>query len=148
MRRSKKTSKLRVTGLCEGNSKCPVNPPPQQRASNEEKCFHLMMSSCSQALERMIWVSNAAGLVWTSSTPWCIFRPLMDSYGCKTANAQYILLRSSTNMQGICISVMSLTKRDTGCKLFIWNNESILHVWYWLYEYWLYGYWLYAQMCW
>ena len=43
-RRSKKTSKLRVTGLCAGN------PPgtgefPAQRASNAEKCFHLMTSS-------------------------------------------------------------------------------------------------------
>ena len=42
--RSKKTSKLRVTGLCEGNS--PVNGEfPAQRASKGEKCFHLMTSS-------------------------------------------------------------------------------------------------------
>ena len=42
--RSKKTSKLRVTGLCEGN------PPetggfPSQRASNADLFFHLMPSS-------------------------------------------------------------------------------------------------------
>ena len=44
-RRAKKTSKLRVTGLCEGNS--PVTGEfPAQRASNAEKCFHLMTSSC------------------------------------------------------------------------------------------------------
>ena len=43
-RRSKKTSKLLVTGLCEGNS--PVTGEfPTQRASNAKKGFHLMMSS-------------------------------------------------------------------------------------------------------
>ena len=43
-RRSKKTSKLRVTGLCEGNSPL-TDEFPVQRASNAEKCFHLMTSS-------------------------------------------------------------------------------------------------------
>ena len=43
-RRSKKTSKLRITGLCKGNS--PITGEfPAQRASNKEKCFHLMTSS-------------------------------------------------------------------------------------------------------
>ena len=42
--RSKKTSKLRVTGLCEGNS--PVTGEfPAQRASNTENIFHLVTSS-------------------------------------------------------------------------------------------------------
>ena len=42
--RWQKTSKHRVTGLCEGNS--PVTGEfPAQRASNAEKCFHLMTSS-------------------------------------------------------------------------------------------------------
>ena len=40
----KKISKLRVIGLCEGNS--PVTCEfPTQEASNAEKCFHLMTSS-------------------------------------------------------------------------------------------------------
>ena len=38
---SEETSKLRVTGLCEGNP--PVDS--SQRASDAEKCFHLMTSS-------------------------------------------------------------------------------------------------------
>ena len=43
--RSKKTSKLHVTGLCVGNS--PVTSEfPAQRASNAENVFHLMTSSC------------------------------------------------------------------------------------------------------
>ena len=43
-RRSEKTPKLRVTGLCAGNS--PVTGEfPAQRASNAE-CFQLMTSSC------------------------------------------------------------------------------------------------------
>ena len=43
-RRSKKTSKLRATGLCAGNSPGPVisRTKGQQRG----KCFHLMTSSC------------------------------------------------------------------------------------------------------
>ena len=44
-RRSKKTSKLRVTGLCEGNSLV-TGEFPSQKASNAQKCFHLMTSSC------------------------------------------------------------------------------------------------------
>ena len=42
-RRSKKTSKLRVTGLCVGNSPGPVNSPHKGRLRG--KCFHLMTSS-------------------------------------------------------------------------------------------------------
>ena len=40
--RSKKTSKLRVTGLCVGNS--PGNSP--HKCQSRGKCFHLMTSSC------------------------------------------------------------------------------------------------------
>ena len=53
-RRSKKTSKLRVTGLCAGNS--PVTGEfPAQMASNAAngKCFHLITSSCT-AIKRTI----------------------------------------------------------------------------------------------
>ena len=49
--RSKKTSKLRVTGFCEGNS--PVTGEfLAQEASDAEKCFHLMTSSCLPAYEQ------------------------------------------------------------------------------------------------
>ena len=41
---SKTTSKLGFTGLCEGNSPM-TGEFPAQRASNAEKCFHLMTSS-------------------------------------------------------------------------------------------------------
>ena len=54
-RRSKKTSKLRVTGLCEGNS--PVTGEfPAQRGSKRGKCFHLMTS----------W---SAGILFSNPTP-------------------------------------------------------------------------------
>ena len=43
-RRSKKTSKLRVTGLCAGNWPGPVNSP--HKGPVTQKCFHLMTSSC------------------------------------------------------------------------------------------------------
>ena len=45
-RRSKKTSKLRVTGLCVGNSPGPVNSPHKWPVTR--KCFHLMTSSCRE----------------------------------------------------------------------------------------------------
>ena len=49
-RRSKKTSKLRVTGLCEVNS--PVTGEfPAQMASNAES-FHLMTSWCSETFNQ------------------------------------------------------------------------------------------------
>ena len=41
--RSKKTSKLRVTGLCAGNSPGPANSP--HKGPVTRKCFHLMTSS-------------------------------------------------------------------------------------------------------
>ena len=45
-RRSKKTSKLRVTGLCEGISPVPCEFPAQ-KGQWREKCFYLMPSSWS-----------------------------------------------------------------------------------------------------
>ena len=43
-RRSKKISKLRVTGICAGNSSGPVDSPHKWPVTR--KCFHLMTSSC------------------------------------------------------------------------------------------------------
>ena len=45
-RRSKETLKLGVSGLCAGNSPM-TSEFPAQMASNAEKCFHLMTSSCN-----------------------------------------------------------------------------------------------------
>ena len=61
-RRSKKTSKLCVTGLCVGNSPVPVNSP--HKWSITRKSFHLMTSSWQKQisvifkfdwLNRMVW---------------------------------------------------------------------------------------------
>ena len=49
--RSKKTSKLRGTGLCEGNS---------------PKCFHWMTSSCKAVLYRAVWNKITFCRIW-----WC-----------------------------------------------------------------------------
>ena len=51
-RRSMKTSKLRVTGLCVGNSPGPVNSP--HKGQLRGKCFHLMTSSCTCPRTRWI----------------------------------------------------------------------------------------------
>ena len=48
-RRSKKTSKLYVAGLCEGNS--PVNSPHKEPVTR--KNFHLMTSSCKEWFKEM-----------------------------------------------------------------------------------------------
>ena len=67
-RRSKKTSQLRVTGLCAGNSPRPVNSP--HKGSVTRKCFHLMTSSCvrlfsdnSYDISVKVWDSQRLKLV-------------------------------------------------------------------------------------
>ena len=50
-RRSKKTSKLRVTGLCAGTS--PVACEPPHKGPVTRKCFHLVTSSCFRAIGRL-----------------------------------------------------------------------------------------------
>ena len=57
MRRSKKTSKLHVTGLCEGNS--PVTDEfPTQRASDAENVSFddVIMPHCREAVD--VWLRN------------------------------------------------------------------------------------------
>ena len=52
--RSKKTSKLRVTGLCVGNSPRPVNP--RTKGQLRGKCFYLMTSSwCTVIMLHMLF---------------------------------------------------------------------------------------------
>ena len=53
-RRSKKTSKLRVTGLCAGNSPGPVNSPNNWPVT--WKCFHLMKSLCFRMAHCVRWI--------------------------------------------------------------------------------------------
>ena len=80
-RRSKKTSKLHVTGLCEGISLV-TGEFPAQKASNAKKGFHLMTSSWGQSpgsltIERSNLENMAIkphkflnGLVWFHATYW------------------------------------------------------------------------------
>ena len=49
--RSKKISKLRVTGLCEGNSPVTGEFPAQLEGPVMHKCFHLMTSSCVRPMD-------------------------------------------------------------------------------------------------
>ena len=60
-RRSKKTSKLRVTGLCEGNSPV-IGEFPAQKASKTQKYSHLMTSS---------WI--CAGVDWLYGVAYATF---------------------------------------------------------------------------
>ena len=68
-RRSKKTSKFRVTGLCVGNSPGPVNS--RTRGQLHGKCFHLMTSSWM--IQMYMYQPNAPlGDWWRTHThtPW------------------------------------------------------------------------------
>ena len=59
-RRSKKTSKLHVTGLCAGNSPGPVNSP--HRGLVTRKFFHLMTSSCHPGMRGIWCLQSVPGL--------------------------------------------------------------------------------------
>ena len=67
-RRSKKTSKLRVTGLCAGNSPGTDEFPAVTNGQLRGKCFHLIMSSCQEScyelcISHQIDLMVAVGLV-------------------------------------------------------------------------------------
>ena len=81
--RSKKTLKLRVTGLCVGNSPGPMNSPHKEPVTR--KCLHLMMSSWFTLImnrhwqdfsindseitgEKFTWVDSAGNIHETSSS--------------------------------------------------------------------------------
>ena len=84
-RRWKKTSKLRVTGLCAGNSPGPVNSP--YKGQWRGKCFHLMTSSwagiqaCSWQLG--IWTMYSQ-VIYTPVKVYCQNVPLnIQRWKCK-----------------------------------------------------------------
>ena len=75
-RRSKRISKLSVTGLCAGNSPG-TGEFPAQMTSDAEKCFHLMTSSCLYSFVRaLFWCINISadfrllpiGINWVGSS--------------------------------------------------------------------------------
>ena len=71
-RRSKKTWKLRVTGLCVGNS-----PGPRTKGQLRGKCFHLMTSSCaSDVLCHSLWWRRT--LQWRHNE-WSFAQPLVQA---------------------------------------------------------------------
>ena len=71
-RRSKKTSKLCVTGLCEGNS-------PRTNGQLRGKCFHLMTSSCHGDV--MAWKQTLALCVGNPSFTGGVFLTKGHQYG-------------------------------------------------------------------
>ena len=78
--RSKKTSKLRVTGLCAGNSPGPVNSPAQ-RASNAENVSIWWRHHGNEFVYRLRWCEPAASketdwfgtfLSLSATVKWCL----------------------------------------------------------------------------
>ena len=79
-RRSKKTSKLRVTGLCAGNS--PVTGEfPAQRASNAENVFIWWRHHawCLSSLAAQDWGCHKAVIIWQPA-----MSPEWATRGCAT----------------------------------------------------------------
>ena len=83
-RRSKKTSKLRVTGLCEGNP--PVTGGfPSQRASNAENvyiswCHHVLRVIC-RILTVLYWACNTNANVILCTVGVLCSEPSIDCVG-------------------------------------------------------------------
>ena len=115
--RSKKTSKLRVTGLCAGNSPL-TGEFPAQKARNAENFSHLMTSSC----DNKIWRSFYSGNI---DKPWSLLVPV------------YTVQRLSTNKHRLYNHdiFFSLLKVDfnklmkTSCD---WNALCIAALWHFL----------------
>ena len=72
-RRLKKTSKLRVIGLCVGNSP-ETGEFPAQMASNAEKNFHLMTSSCYQRVVICIMSAFCSGHIFFIISDLCVYK--------------------------------------------------------------------------
>ena len=70
-RRSKKTSKLRVTGLCVGNSPGPVNSPHKRPVTRKMFPFDdvIMRNMYTRHTNKAIWLGT---FVHISVTKWCI----------------------------------------------------------------------------
>ena len=99
-RRSKKTPKLRVTGLCVGN--LPVTGEnPAQRVSNAEKCFHLVTSSCMEnVLRGLAQPCNGPDTLISSRFGVNGVRGLFDEYLCTL----YLLAESRSVIIGLQVT--------------------------------------------
>ena len=84
-----KTSKLRVTGLCTGNSMVTDEFPPHTNCQWRGKCFHLTTSSLSWWVQsRMIWLTAThystkihamiTNLKWSLADLWGYFMGILD----------------------------------------------------------------------
>ena len=94
-RRSKKTSKLRVTGLCVGNS-----PGPHTKGQLRGKCFHLMTSSWVCTDHSLPQHSNCVQLIVQSSNIVQIHASkILYSVDWSTSNCfQYVVLNIASHM--------------------------------------------------
>ena len=105
-RRSKKTSKLRVTGLCVGNS--PDRWIPRTKGQWRGKCFHLMTSSCLIMIFVLHFRSEIVGTAFSLEKcqfkGWLYFSNRLDIVLTRTQNGVNILfcfIRSFSRLQGI-----------------------------------------------
>ena len=141
MHRSKKTSKLRVTGLCEGNS--PVTGEfPAQRSSNAEKSSHFMTSS----YDLRSWDTSIVKLFY--HVPSSIASLVRFKVSTFSINAQWIV-------QSFIQEFMPVTRKSSSN----WRNptknmpvDGIVLYWtkYYIYIYYIiyvYKYWFVINVC-
>ena len=98
--RSKKTSKLRVTGLCEGNSP-ETGEFPAQMARNAEM-FHLMTSSWCFSLKRCPFVSTFIRLTCPKSPIYWLYMGLVVGY--RHTNICHSIIHSLCNFDSFQIA--------------------------------------------
>ena len=120
-RRSKKTSKPRVTGLCEGNS--PVTGEfPAQSASNTEKSFHLMISAWMSSI--LLFYSQSHAIYLTRGVSQAAINKLsLENLNACLSYTRHIWISENTSISKNSLLVI-LWKFDTLVRVKIYFADS------------------------
>ena len=130
-RRSKKTSKLRVTGLCEGNHRSPV---PSQRASNTENVSiwwrHNIWSQNQRKWDHPVLTQESCPCCLSSScTVWTSDRRRFDD----NASRWWVSWKRLKTYGFMCPTLYDnpsamFTRRPRIDKMHIWQSEMVIAV--------------------
>ena len=136
--RSKKTSKLRATGLCVGNSPGPVNSP--HKGPVTRKCFHLMTLSLSWA-KSDIWRRNCnrkkclqnSEITGTQSNIHNLWWTNWSSITCEKSGDESMILKSSIGHSVFCrmgfwkvlVWILPFQKKKKKKKMSLFDSKSL-----------------------
>ena len=133
-RRSKKTSKLRVTGLCEGNSPWPVNSPHKGPVTRKKFPFDAViitwvvqrwMKRCASTAMSLLWRHNGRDSVSNHQPHDCLLNRLFRRSSKKT---------SKIRVTGLCAGNSPGTgefpaqKASNAENIFIWWRHHGIYV--------------------